>query len=191
MKLSQSRLSVLLALLALLPGVLPAAPAANDPVAVGEAATLAFTPVLRRHLVIIGRVSSSVYQPGVLVGKDGYILTAIAPALDPKVDSPYLLIFPDGRRVVAAIVHEDKQNGMVLLKSPEILAGIEPAPIAAMGDASWFLAGAWSPAPTPGEIPRIHLGRIVRQPKNAGGPLVLDLPLHVAGAPIFDLTGRL
>lgn len=190
MKLSKFRLGALLALLVFLPGLVPAAPE-NNPVTLGEAATLAITPALHRHLVIIGRVSSAVYQPGVLVGKDDYILTAVAPSLDKDVESPYLVMLPDGRRVVAEVVHEDKSNGMVLLKSPELPAGLEPAPIAGMGDASWFVAGAWSPAPTAGETPRIHLGRVVRRPENAGGPLVLDLPLHTPGSPIFDLAGRL
>jgi hypothetical protein len=184
-------LTAILALMAVIADPSWAAPTQpNDPVTIGEPATLAIAPTLRRHVVLIGRVSSGNYQPGVLVSKEGYILTAPAPSLDPEI-TPYLVLFPDGHRVVPEVVREDKDNGLVLLKSPEIPAGLVPAPIAAIGDAKWFLAGAWSPSPRPGEIPRIDLGRLIREPKETNGPLVLDLPLRVPGSPIFDLAGRL
>lgn len=180
-----------LALIALVPAALSAEPAAVDPTAIGEAATLAVTPALRSHLVIVGRVSSGVYQAGVLVSKDGHILAAIAQPLDPDKKTPYLVILADGRRIEPEVVRESPEHGMVLLKIPDVPADLVPAAIATPGDAKWFLTSDWSPSPGPATLPRTHLVREIRRLPGAGGRFLLDLSSSVPGSPVFDLAGRL
>ncbi|MCS7168718.1 MAG: trypsin-like peptidase domain-containing protein [Gemmatales bacterium] len=126
---------------------------------------------------------------GVVVTKDGYVLTA--GHVSGKPGRQVTVIFPDGKRIKGTTLgmNPSMDSGMVKLE------GAGPWPYVEMGDTSQLQVGDWVVAlghPSgfrPGRPPVVRLGRVLRMSEQF---LVTDCTLvgGDSGGPLFDLRGR-
>ena len=129
---------------------------------------------------------------GVIVSKDGYVLTAghISGEADRRAD----IILPDGRRVKGTTLgsNERYDSGMIRITDEGEWPFIE------MGDASKLKEGAWCLALghpegfRKGRTPVLRLGRYLGRPENNHNFLRTDCALvgGDSGGPLFDLDGK-
>jgi serine protease Do len=126
---------------------------------------------------------------GVIVSKDGHVLTAGHVAGIP--DRPVTLILSDGRKIKGKTLgaNHGADSGMIQITDKGVW------PFAEMGDASKLKKGQWCltlghPGGfRPGRTPPVRLGRIL----STGGPFLRTTCTLVggdSGGPLFDLDGK-
>jgi serine protease Do len=138
---------------------------------------------------VVGIVIRNSQGSGVVVSKDGYVLTAGHVAAEPNID--VTLIFPDGRHVKAKTlgVNHGIDAGMIKITEKGDWPFVE------MGKASTLKVGQWCLAMGhPGgyrrdRTPPVRLGRIL---VNASNVIVTSCTLMGgdSGGPLFDLDGK-
>lgn len=138
---------------------------------------------------IVGISLGQGFGSGVLVTKDGHVLTA--GHVSGKPGREVTVIFPDGKRVKGKTLgmNPSMDSGMIKLE------GDGPYPYVEMGDANKLQPGDWVVALghpggfRPGRTPVVRVGRVLRT-----GPqmLLTDCTLvgGDSGGPLFDLQGR-
>lgn len=138
---------------------------------------------------IVGISLGQGFGSGVIVTKDGHVLTA--GHVSGKPGREVTVIFPDGKRVKGKTLgmNPSMDSGMIKLE------GDGPYPYVEMGDANKLQPGDWVVALghpggfRPGRTPVVRVGRVLRT-----GPqmLLTDCTLvgGDSGGPLFDLQGR-
>jgi len=135
---------------------------------------------------------------GVIVSKDGYVLTAGHVSGDPNKD--VTVVFSNGPRVRAKALGANNgiDSGMVKIITPAPAGGYPYVPL---GSAKSLIPGQWAIAMghpggyRPGRPPVVRLGRVLRISMKGNDPQYIqtDCPLinGDSGGPVFDLDGRL
>ena len=126
---------------------------------------------------------------GVVVSKDGYVLTAGHISGEP--DRTMMLIFPDGKRVKAKTLGSKRDIDSGMLKITEK----GDWPFVEMGDSSQLKKGDWCLALghpdgyKPGRSPVLRLGRVLNRTERT---VRTDCALvgGDSGGPLFDLDGK-
>jgi serine protease Do len=135
--------------------------------------------------VQIGAVSGS----GVIISKDGYVLTAAH--VNQKPDLNVVLILHDGTKIKGKTLgaHHGVDNGLIKITQEG------DWPVAEVGKSSELKAGQWCMVCShpggykKGRTPPVRLGRVVRP----GGSLITTDCCMVggdSGGPLFDMHGR-
>lgn len=138
---------------------------------------------------VVGVVVGQGQGSGVVVTKDGYVLTAGHVSGTPGRE--VTVIFADGKRVKGKTLGMDPQTDSGLIK----LEGEGPYPHVEMGDIGQLRPGDWVVAIghpggfRPGRTPVVRLGRVLRVDQRM---VVTDCTLvgGDSGGPLFDLNGR-
>src|SRR5262245_45630090 len=133
----------------------------------------------------IGGASGS----GVIVTEDGYVLTA--GHVSGKPDSECTVIFPDGKRLKAKSLGQNKGIDSGMLKITET----GKYPHLEMGDSKLLQKGQWVVSLghpggfVPGRTPVLRLGRVINSTDNL---IQTDCTLvgGDSGGPLFDLDGK-
>lgn len=133
---------------------------------------------------------------GVIISKDGYILTAAHVAM--QTNAPVIITFPDGRRARGRSLGMNRGNDAGMVKIDETLdddGNVVEWPHAEMGLASDLKRGQWCfAAGHPGGFdPKrnlvVRVGRVLGVSKDV---LISDCPLigGDSGGPLFDMNGN-
>ena len=135
---------------------------------------------------------------GVIVSKDGYVLTAGHVSGDPNLE--VTVVFANGTTVRAKALGANNgiDSGMVKITTPAPAGGYPYVPL---GSAKSLVPGQWAIAMghpggyRPGRPPVVRLGRVLRVSMKGTEPQYIqtDCPLinGDSGGPVFDLDGRL
>jgi serine protease Do len=126
---------------------------------------------------------------GVIVSKDGLILTAGHVSGDP--DKTIQIIFPDGKRVKGKTlgVERGKDSGMVKITDAGEWPYVEVAPSKDVRVGQWCVSTGHPGGYKAGRSPVVRVGRIVTATDNL---LQSDCTLvgGDSGGPLFDMQGR-
>ncbi len=126
---------------------------------------------------------------GVLVSKDGYILTCAHVAQ--KAGRRISIRFPDGRTARATTLgnHHDADAGLIKLDKPGDYPFAKMGSSEKLGVGDWVLAGGYPVSFLKGQPPPVRLGRITRKFRTQ---LRTDAPIMGgdSGGPLFSLDGE-
>jgi serine protease Do len=127
---------------------------------------------------------------GVLIGKEGYILTAAH--VTEATRKALIVVFPDGRRVKATALGANRGTDAALVKisDPGPWEGVELGSSDTVRLGDWCLALGHPGGFSYERRPPVRLGRVWR--RDMDGALFTSCPLigGDSGGPVFDLEGR-
>lgn len=140
--------------------------------------------------IVVGSAQGS----GVIVSKDGYVLTAAH--VIGKSGRDAMVFLQDGRRAMAKTLGTFKTLDIGVLKLNEPRNGTEPWPYATIGNSSTVVPGAWCLAMGhPGGLqvarePALRLGRVLSV--DAPSAVTTDCTLigGDSGGPLFNMKGE-
>lgn len=135
--------------------------------------------------VIIGASQGS----GVIISKDGHVLTAGHVSGQPGRDA--FLVMPDGKRLKGKTLGANKgiDSGLIQITDPGIFPFLEMGNSADLKPGQWCIATGHPGGFRPGRTPVLRLGRVI----NANGSLIqTDCALvgGDSGGPLFDMHGK-
>jgi serine protease Do len=126
---------------------------------------------------------------GVIVSKDGYVLTAGHISGQPNRDADVLL--PDGRRLHGVTLgsNKDLDSGMIRITDKGDWPFVEMGDAARLHEGAWCLALGHPEGFRPGRTPVLRLGRVLTYTDKI---LRTDCALvgGDSGGPLFDLDGK-
>ena len=126
---------------------------------------------------------------GVIVSKEGYVLTAGHVSGTPGKN--VTVIFPDGRKVKAKTLGANKgiDSGMIKIEEEGTWPFVEMGQSTELKAGTWCLAIGQPGGFRPGRTPPVRLGRVL---ENTKGFVRTDCTLvgGDSGGPLFDLQGR-
>jgi serine protease Do len=185
-------LSVIAALLLAVPALADSPPLTKEPTNIKELKDLQsrVQDVYKKVApAVVGIQIGGASGSGVIVTEDGLVLTA--GHVSGKPDSDCYVIFPDGKRLKAKSLGQDKaiDSGMIKIIEPGSYPYIE------MGDSKTLQKGQWVVSLghpggfVPGRSPVLRLGRIIN---NNDSLIQTDCTLvgGDSGGPLFDLDGK-
>lgn len=159
-----------------------------------ESAIRTQAPAIRSRLLTVGRTSLPDVRPGVALDAAGHILCPYLAPIDAR-DIPYLVYLPDGVRLPAETIWENRSLNLAVIKLPDGLpAGHQPAALApgdSLDECSWLLVPAYPPALLPGDPVQLHLGHLLSVSGDEEDFFTLHVIARTPGLPVFDLAGRL
>jgi serine protease Do len=137
---------------------------------------------------------------GVIVSKDGYVLTAGHVSGDPN--KPVTIVFSNGARVAAKALGANNgiDSGMVKITAPPPPGGYPFVPLGTVArnivTNQWVVAMGHPGGYRPGRPPVVRVGRVLKVQVNRQQEpqyIQTDCPLinGDSGGPLFDLDGRL
>jgi serine protease Do len=128
---------------------------------------------------------------GVIVRKDGYVLTAGHISGEPDRDA--FVILPDGRRLHGKTLGRNVglDSGMIRITDPGEWPFVEMGDTAGLREGAWCLALGHPEGFRPGRTPVLRLGRVLELERR-GRYIRTDCALvgGDSGGPLFDLDGK-
>ncbi|HZZ71004.1 MAG TPA: S1C family serine protease [Pirellulales bacterium] len=137
----------------------------------------------------VGVQVGSAQGSGVIVTKDGYVLTAGHVVGEPGRDVTF--IFPDGKRVHGKTlgVNHDIDSGLMKITDPGDYPHVEMGKSSELKPGDWIIVTGHPGGYRSGRPPVVRLGRLIQ---NRNGTMQTDAPLvgGDSGGPVFDLDGK-
>lgn len=129
------------------------------------------------------------FGSGVIVSKDGYVLTAGHISAEP--DRRATLIFPDGRRVRGKTLgsNQDIDSGMIRITDEGEWPFVEMGDSSKLKKGDWCLTLGHPDGYKPGRTPVLRLGRVLQAGKRT---IRTSCPLvgGDSGGPLLDMDGK-
>jgi len=144
---------------------------------------------------VVGVTVSDGQGSGVIVSKDGWVLTAGHVSGTPG--APITIVLSNGTRVRATAMGANNgiDSGMIKINTPGDYPFVPVGTISNLKQGDWLAAMGHPGGYQQGRQPVLRLGRLLTIVKNSQGPnaLATDCTLIQgdSGGPVFDLDGRL